>query len=141
MAAMAAIRDAVKDTLEAAIPQLHVYDTVPDAPNLPAVIVQPVTCSFADEFIQRGMDVWEFDLIVLVSARDMGLAQDDLDAFVTGSGDESIRRVIRGARSLGLSGTQAHVDRLDSYGARFESAQVEHVGAVLRLVVRTQPYI
>lgn len=137
---MAAVRDAIVATVTGAIPALNGYDTVPDAPNLPALIVQPATCLFADEFVQRGMDVWEFDLLVLVSARDMELAQDELDAFVTGAGDSSIRLVVRNNRSLGLDGTTSFVDRLDSYGARFDAAQVDHVGAVLRLVVRTQPY-
>jgi len=47
MASLEQIRDGLKATIEAAIPSLHVYDTVPDSANvLPAVIVVPFTSDF-----------------------------------------------------------------------------------------------
>lgn len=135
MATLKAIRDAVKTTLDAAIATLHVYDTVPDVVNLPAVVVKPVLSDF-HKAMGRGVDQWEFDLEVLVSTADLDLGQDALDEFVNGSGSNSIRQAIFNARTLGLSGTDASVAGMTEYGIT-TAADIPHIGAVLRLVVVT----
>lgn len=139
MASLQAIRTAVKTTL-AAIDDLNAYDTVPDASNLPAVVVAPVSADF-DVSMGRGVDTWQIDLFVLVSDSERGLAQNQLDGLVTGAGSSSIRQAIFQARDLGLgvtSGTDAHVSGMSSYGARFTMSNLGHVGAKLRLVVHTK---
>lgn len=139
MASLEVIRTAVKATL-AAIDELHAYDTVPDASNLPAVVVAPVSADF-DVSMGRGVDSWQIDLFVLVSDSEPGLAQNQLDSLLTGAGPSSIRQTIFKARDLGLgaaSGTDAHVSGMSSYGARFTMSQLRHVGAKLRLVVHTK---
>jgi hypothetical protein len=136
MAGLAAIRDAVKTTLESTIASLTAYDTVPEASNLPAACVVPDTADF-DIAMGRGTDTWTFDLYVLVSSADMDLAQDQLDGFVTGAGANSIRAVIYANQTLGLSQVNAHVSRMSEYGAKFRQSELDHVGAVLRLVVHT----
>lgn len=135
MATLKAIRDAVKTTLEAAITTLHAYDTVPDSPNLPAVVVKPVESDFY-KAMGRGTDEWQFDLEVLVSTADLDLGQDTLDDLVTGAGSNSIRQAIFNARTLGLSGTDASVAGMTEYGIT-TAADIPHIGAVLRLVVLT----
>src|SRR5690242_10970978 len=118
MATLAAIRDAIKTTLEANVAGLTVYDTVPDAANLPAACVVPDTADF-EVAMGRGVDTWEFDLYVLVSTADMDIGQDSLDDFVTGAGSKSIRAAVFANRTLGLSGVNAHVSRMSEYGAKF----------------------
>ena len=136
MSSIATIRTAIKTTVEAAVSALTVYDTVPDRVNLPAVIVMPSGSDF-NVAMGRGADTHTFDLYVLTSRRESGLAQDDLDAFVTGAGTSSIRQAIFAARSLGLSDADAHVRGMRGYGAQFEIADIDHVGAILEMVVHT----
>lgn len=135
MASVTEIRDAIKTTIGAAIPTLHGYDTVPDSPELPALIVQPAGSNF-HVAMGRGTDRWDFDLLVLVSWGDSGLAQDQLDGFITGAGASSIRQAVFNARTLGLTGTDATVAGLSEYGIK-TAAAIDHVGAVLRLTVLT----
>lgn len=139
MASLKEIRTAVKTTLEAAITGLTVHRTVPGAANLPCVIVRPAedTASFAVA-MGRGTDTWQLDLLVLVSRADAQLAEDQLDAYITGAGTSSIRQVIFNARTLGLAGVDAHVSGVSGYGAAYEVGGVQYTGAVARLVVHTR---
>lgn len=135
MASLKAIRDAIKETVESAIPSITCYDTVPESPNLPAVIVQPAVGDFNVAF-GRGTDRWEFDLIVLVSWGESDVAQDELDGYISGAGETSIRQAIFNARKLGLTDTDASVSAMSEYGGK-TAAAMDHLGAVLRLVVVT----
>lgn len=136
MATLSAIREALKTTIEAAIPELQVYPNVPESVNLPCVIVLPTSGDF-QVAMGRGTDAYEFDLIVLVSRRDDDLAQYDLDDYVTGAGAKSVREAIFNANSLGLTGVAAIVRGVQRYGASFEVGDVPHVGAVLPCTVYT----
>lgn len=136
MATLEAIRDGVKTTIEAVVSDITAYDTVPDVTNLPALVCVPLTADF-DVAMGRGLDTWEFELYVLVSTADMGIGQDALDAYVTGAGAKSIRAAVFGNRSLGLDGTNATVTGMSDYGAKFNVADLQHIGAILRLVVHT----
>ncbi len=138
MASLAAVRTAVKTTLEAAITGLHVYDKIPGATHmLPAVVVDPVTADFLVA-MGKGTDTWEFNLHVVVTDAEEILGQIKLDDLVTGAGAKSIRSAIFTNKTLGLAHTDAHVSALVAYGVRFEQAAVQHVGATLRLVVHTR---
>jgi hypothetical protein len=137
MASLEAIRDAIASTLDG-LGNLTPYATVRDAANLPAVIAIPTEADF-DVAMGRGVDTWTFDLLVLVSIREMRIAQNELDGFVTGAGSNSIRQAIFNNRSLGLSdGTDAHVAGMREYGSQYQLAKVGHVGAKLQLVVHTK---
>lgn len=137
MASLSAIRTALKETIEAAVTDLHGYANMPESVNLPAVVVLPTGADF-DVAMGRGTDTYTFNVLVLVSRRDDTLAQFDLDDYVTGAGDKSIRQAIFDARSLGLTDTDAHVTGMSSYGAGFEVGGVVHVGAVLACQVHTK---
>jgi hypothetical protein len=138
MSSLSVIRDAIKSTVGTAIDALSVYDTVPESPNLPALVVMPA--EDAADFqtaMGRGLDTWNFDLFVLCSYAEAELGQDALDSYVTGAGATSIREAIFNAKALGLTDCSAHVASVRNYGARFAAAGIDHVGAVLRLVVLT----
>lgn len=137
MATLAAIRDAIKTTLVSALGAgVEVYDNMPSSPVLPSVSVVPVSADFVVA-MGRGADTWEFDLIVLVPSADGIVGQELLDPYVSGAGSSSIRQAIFNARTLGLSGTDAHVSAMTGYGGRWEAAGNPHVGASLRLEVTT----
>lgn len=136
MAALADIRTAIKTAVETAVSALTAYDTVPDASNLPALIVAPVSADFAVS-MARGTDTWEFDLYVLVSTADMGLAQNQLDAYVSGAGPGSIRAAVFADPSLGRADVNATVVSVSNYGISFAQSQLQHIGAVLRCTVHT----
>lgn len=137
MASLTAIRAAVKTTLEAAIPTLRVYDRVPGIALVPAAVVEPVSADFLVA-MGRGTDTWDFNLYVLVSDSEETLGQAHLDEYVSGAGAKSIRAAVFAARTLGLSSTDAHISAMTSYGGQFESADIAHIGATLRLTVHTK---
>lgn len=136
MASLSAIRDAIKTTVAAAVTSLHGYDTFPESPNLPAFIVVPATTDFLVA-MGRGVDTYEFNVVVLAPYADADIGQDAVDGFVTGAGSNSIRQAIWNNRALGLSDVDAHVAGMNSYGATYEGVGIEHVGASLRVVVHT----
>lgn len=135
MASASAIRVAIRDTIKASL-EIEVYNTVPDVAVVPAVVVWPKEIDF-NQAMQRGIDRYEVDLYVLAQRVVASQGQDDLDALITGAGPRSIRQVIFQNRTLGLADTDAHVSGMSQYGGSFDTAQVPHVGAVLRLVVVT----
>ncbi|MFH8405572.1 hypothetical protein ACH4FX_12465 [Streptomyces sp. NPDC018019] len=144
MATLGEIKQAVKATLKAHIPRLNVYGDVPDVSQLPAVVVLPakssaggLVCDF-NGAMGRGLDTWRLDLYVLVSRTETTLGQQSLDAYVSGAGKRSLRRVFFEHSDLGLSdGTDAHPEGISDYGGNFATASIDHVGAVVRLIVRT----
>jgi hypothetical protein len=137
MASLLAIRDAIKATVEANVTGLKVYDTAPDITVLPAMLVLPAEANF-DVAFARGWDTYQLDLFVMTSRMSPRTAQDALDAYVTGAGSRSVRAAIFANRALGLTdGTEAHVSGMSRYGGNYRTASIEHIGAVLRLVVTT----
>jgi len=136
MSSMAAIRDAVKTTLDVGLPDVYVYDFMPDNPTLPAVMVMPAAADF-DIAFGRGLDMWEFDLIVLTARGSDRAGQDKLDQLVTGAGTSSVRQIVFANRGLGLADVDAHVSGMSGYGGSLEPVAVDHYSARLRLVVRT----
>lgn len=142
MASIEQIRDAIKLTLEARIAGLFVYDTVPSVTLLPAVVALPRAGDFEASMGPGVDDTYGFDLHVLCSAAVDELGQDDLDALVSGAGPRSIRQVVYESRDhrsdiLGLRNCKGRVTGWSRYAKGFESAGIEHIGAVVRLEVIT----
>lgn len=136
MSALITIRTAIKTTLEAAIDGLWVYDTVADVAMLPAVVVKPTTAEYVVTF-GRGTDTYRFTLDVLVAWDEPDLAQRRLDDYVTGAGAKSVRQAIFINKTLGLSDVNAAITGMSGYGIQSEVASLQHLGAVLDLVVHT----
>jgi len=136
VASIKEIRTAIQTVVGDALNELTVYRTVPDVENLPALVVMPAETNFVAA-MGRGVDTHTFSLYLLVSNREAELAQDELDDYVTGSGAKSIRQVVWLNRTLGLANTDAHISGMSGYGGSFETALIEHVGAVLNLIVHS----
>lgn len=137
MASLAELRTAVAETLAAALGAgTEVYPKVPPSPVLPCVCVRPAISNFLVA-MSRGVDTYEFDLLVLAPSADGLVGQERLDPYVTGAGSLSIRQAIFNARGLGRTDSDAHVAGMTDYGGAVEAVGVAHVAAALRLVVHT----
>lgn len=143
MAGLAELRTALYDVLSA-IDDLSVYTFTPETnPNYPALLIQPVSATFTTVLArQGGQDVYEWDLVILVSGADLEVAQEALDTYLALSGPNSIRQLINENPKLGLvndlSRTTARIERMESYGiTQSRDPEVRDFGAVLRLIVRT----
>lgn len=135
MSTLTEIRAAIKTTLKAAIPELSVYDTVPEVNNVPAVIIEPHDADYASSM---SLDTeWQIDLFVLVSSADVRRAQKELDSYITGYGSNSIRQAIHDTPDLGLPDTTAFIRRMHGYNGTYETAKLKYVGAILRMHVVT----
>ena len=137
MATLSEIRDGLKTTV-GTISGLRCYDTIPDnAINFPVAIFIPTGIDF-DLAMQRGTDLYTFDMLVAVQRADSRTAQDKLDAFITGSGSLSIRQVIYNNRSLGLSETDARITNMTNYAADVNLNGIDGIGATLNIEVYTK---
>jgi hypothetical protein len=136
MSSVNQIRESFQSVLSSAIPGLNAYREVEDVVEAPAVVAIPRKADFAGA-LQRGLDTWEFDLYVLVRRREGGYAQQELDQYITGNGPKSIRRALYEHPTLGLPDTDAFVKGVDGYGGQFQVARIHHVGAILKVTVRT----
>tara|TARA_R110002020_G_scaffold91343_3_gene221943 strand:- start:340 stop:762 length:423 start_codon:yes stop_codon:yes gene_type:complete len=137
MATMSQIRDGLKTTLSN-ITGLRCYDVIPDnAINFPVAMFLPTSIEF-DLAMQRGTDLYTFDVLVAVQRADARTAQDKLDEFVTGSGSKSIRQIIYNNRTLGLADTDARVVNMSNYSADFNLNGIDGIGANLEIQVYTK---
>lgn len=139
MPTLTEIRKAIDNTVQRAIPGLRGFNDVPSVAQVPAMVVMPArdTADF-NRTMGRGLDTWRFDLFVLVPATESSVAQGALDQYVSGYGERSIRQVFWNDPTMGLGDdTDAHVEGIREYGGKFQTARVDHVGAIVRLIVRT----
>ena len=132
MSSLTEIRDALKATIQQA--GLNVYETVPDVTNSPAAVILPDTSNYANAMAMGG-DEYEFDIAVLVAAHNIRDAQRQLDQFVTGKGEKSIREYLFRNSNLGLDDVDCFVKGFRGYGGSFKTAMTNSVGAVLKVCV------
>jgi hypothetical protein len=138
MASFADLRDAIIAVLDAELADVHLYAKVVDRANLPAIVVQPGPAEFPLE-MGRATDTWQFELNVMTAWSDAELAQDTLDAFLSGGGATSIRQIFMRNRQLGRTDVvAAYVAGMSDYGAHFTMAGVDNVGCKLQMIVKTK---
>jgi hypothetical protein len=135
MAALSAIRTAIKTTIEGNIAGLKVLPKVIENPPLPCVVCQLETGEFIT--FGRGFRLWPFTLDVIVPCADLEVAQTALDAYVDGFGAQSIEQVVFNNPTLGLTNVNATIAGMLDYGFVFQAVTVEHLGARLSLGVRS----
>lgn len=136
MATLGAIRDAIKSTIESNIPNLRVYETMPDVTEGHCLLVEPSSVNFA-KAMQRGTDEWQFTMFVIIPWQETTVVQDELDIYLSGSGTKSVRQVIYNNRTLGGVVDDSFVPNMDGYGGSFAVAKIPHIGARLYLTVIT----
>jgi hypothetical protein len=139
MPTLSQIRQAIDNTVQNRIPSIRGFNDVADVIQTPAMVVMPArdTADFTGA-MGRGMDVWRFDLFVLVARGESTSAQDSLDQYISGSGPRSLRQIFYENSDLGLGDdVDAFCEGVRDYGGKFQTARMDHVGAIVRLTVRT----
>lgn len=128
------LRQALADTITAGVAgPIYTYAAVEEMQNLPAALIEPSSNDFVVA-MQRGSDVYDFNVFVMVSRADPKSAQATLDGFVSGDGPASIRRAVYDKEDLGLGDdVSATVHSMKGYGGSLESYGVPHIGAVLQV--------
>ena len=137
MATLAEIRDGLKTTV-GNISGLRCYDTVPDnAINFPVAIFIPTEIQF-DLAMQRGTDLYTFDVLIAVQRADSRTAQDKLHGYITGQGANSVRQTIFNNRTLGLSDTDARTVSVSNISADVSVNGIDAIGANIEVQVYTK---
>lgn len=138
MPTLTEIRAAIDNTVQSRIPGLRGFNEVTDVTQLPAMVVMPArdTADF-NGAMGRGMDTWRFDLYLLVQRGEASVAQAALDQYVSGSGPRSLRQCFYENADLGIGVDDSHCEGVREYGGKFQTARIDHVGAIVRLTVRT----
>ena len=137
MATLAEIRDGLKTTV-GNITGLRCYDTVPDnAINFPVAIFIPTEIEF-DLAMQRGTDLYTFDVLIAVQRADSRTAQDKLHGYITGQGSNSVRQTIFNNRTLGLSDTDARTVSVSNISADVSVNGIDAIGANIEVQVYTK---
>lgn len=108
-----AIRTALKDAIRA-IDGLRVSD-LRDDPHPPCVIVYPkAPFTFSETFDETNRP--QFCVLILVAYTSTSAAQNQLDAYLSDNGPESIKNAIEADQTLGGSVSECIVTGLESYG-------------------------
>ena len=91
----------VRANLKAALAGVvtRTFDYVPDQVPTPCAVVGNLTITF-DEAQNRGLDMGEVDVLVIVSRMNDRGAQDKLDGYLAGSGAGSVKAALETDRTL-----------------------------------------
>ena len=92
------VRTALKTALAPVVGR--VFDYVPDQVPTPCAVVGNLTLTF-DEAQNRGLDLANVDIIIIVSRMNERGAQDRLDGFLAGTGAGSIKAALTTNLTLG----------------------------------------
>jgi hypothetical protein len=84
----------------ATIAGLRTSSYIPDQINPPVAVVMPSKITF-DRAMHRGLDEYEFTVMVLVGRADERVAQTLLDDYCNPTGTSSIKTAVEGDRTLG----------------------------------------
>jgi len=120
MAGFSELREGLAVQLRTIPAPLTVHAAVPDRIVTPAAIVTPgfegePTIRF-DSTMARGSDDFLFTVTLLVQYSDDVSAQDEMDAYLDGSGVRSVKAVIEADMSLGGIASFARVREARNYG-------------------------
>lgn len=142
MADLGNIRQAIADTVEAAIDGLRVHAIVPDSISPPAFIVldpKPGGIVY-DSAFAGGLHQLELTFALLVGKPSERAAQLLLDQFVSPTGEKSIRVAIRGDKPygrVGLTDTTVVPKALTAYG-EVVFGNVTYLGAHIIATISTR---
>lgn len=115
MATLSAMRTALASNLSG-ITGLRTAATMPDQPNPPVAIVMPQSVSY-DTSMARGLDTYEFVLLVIVGRVDERTAQNLLDGYCNPTGATSIKAAIESDRTLGGQANDLRVTDMRNYSS------------------------
>ena len=135
MSTIGAVADALETTLEN-ISGLKVFSEAEDIATPPWAIINHPSTEF-DESMQRGLDLINFEVFIVVQRSNLRTALDNLQEYTTGSGSKSLRQVIFNNSTLGLSDTTARAVRIGS-ADNVNLNGVDCLGATMEVQVYTK---
>ena len=115
MTTLSALRSGIATNL-ATISGLRTSATVPDDVNPPIAVVAPQGITF-DTAFARGLDTYEFQVLVIVGRVDERSAQNKLDAFCNPTGSQSIKTAIESDPTLGGESNDLRVTEMRNYSS------------------------
>lgn len=115
MATIPEIRTALASAL-GTIRGLRVEASIPDQPKPPTAIIIPQGITF-DLAMHRGLDEYDFSILLIVSRVSERGAQSNLDAFCAPSGVSSVKTCIASDPTLGGVVQAARVTAMRNYGS------------------------
>lgn len=135
------MRKAVANQIAAVIPApLTPIWYVPDMATEPMVWLKPNTISYDQAYGPHGMEKLEFDVVLVVSRSDDQASQQNLDAYIHGTGALSIKAAIESGRQqyggtayLGIL-EDLQVASVDSY-QYYILGDTRFLGATFKLMV------
>jgi hypothetical protein len=132
------IREALATTIKNGVTsEINEYARVPDVTQVPAVVVKPLSAKYIVNMSEDA--TFEFQILVLCGRSDTDAGQQDLDAFVSHYGPDSIPHALRSNPDIGLDGVDVTCYAMDGYGGEWSAAKVPHVGAILKVRVEADP--
>lgn len=142
MSDLADIRTGLIDTIVDYVEtEVHGYAYMEDVTHLPAILVKPGGGGRDDKAadftsaMNRGTEVWMFQIIVLCQRGHATAGQKQLDEFISKTGVNSLRQAVWNTPDLGLGDVDAMITGVSDYGAEWKSANVENVGAAVLVKV------
>lgn len=93
---------------------LRTAATVPDDPKPPIAIVRPNSITF-DTAFARGLDEYEFSVLLIVGRVDERSAQNNLDGYCAPSGSGSVKQAIESDKTLGGNAYDLRVREMRNY--------------------------
>lgn len=148
MASVQEMRNALVSAITSEIPELFSYPSIDAVVQVPCIIVSVLKADYAVS-VQRGFQTavmsmgldglqeWTFELYVLVNVQDMQTSYSELDQYVGGTGDKSIRQAIFNNDTLGGVVEDCMVLTMDQYGGQYALTKIPHTGARLTIKVLT----
>lgn len=135
MATIAQIRQGISNNLQT-IAGLRTSETVPDNPQPPIAIVSPNAIQY-DLTFQRGLDLYNFVVMIVVGRASERQAQRTLDAFCAGTGASSVKAAIESDRTLTGLVNDLRVTSMRNYGSTL-IGETTYLAVEFELVVYTQ---
>ncbi len=111
---IATIRTGLATNL-ATVTGLRTAATVPDDPKPPVAIVMPPRITF-DTAFARGLDEYEFTVLVVVGRVSDRVAQSTMDEYCNPTGPTSIKTAIERDKTLGGAAQTLRVTEMRNYG-------------------------
>ena len=133
MATVTGIREGLATQL-GTIRGLRTAAVIPEDPKPPiAVVMAPTSISY-DTAFNRGMDTYNFTVMVIVGRVSDRTAQANIDAYCAGSGALSIKNAIASDPTLNGACQNARVTDMTNYGS-VTIGDVDYLSAEFSVVV------
>lgn len=127
---MAASISQLRLALQAALEQiddLPAHDIWPGQVTPPAALVRPTSISYAEAF--DGLTQYFFEVVLVVRNTNLRSGQEQLDEYVSPSGDRSVQTAVELDQTLGGISDIVNVARAHDYGELFVG-EAKYLGVI-----------